>query len=230
MAITKNLTIEQGTTFLSNITVLSDNKVIDLTNYQIYGRLQKSFQTANITAVFGTSVLGNPTNGNVTISLTAGETGNIVPGRYVYSLFGQSNTFVLKISEGTVTINPSALAIGIGKDYVGNVGAAIPNYVYNYINTLVLDQANLLAQQITSTYFLNNTYFQSFTTTLDNFGNILNTAAANIITLNSITTTLQSNVANVSSSISNVITISRLKAIVATSNSWSEFQANIALL
>jgi hypothetical protein len=231
MTITKNLTIDQGATFVANLTAISDtNQIIDLSTYGLSGKLQKTFQSANLTSVFNSSFFGNPINGNIQLTLTSGDTANIAPGRYVYSLFGQSNNFVLKLYEGTVTVNPSALAIGVGKEYSGSIHLAIPPYLLSYISNVTTEQNNFFANSLYEVYFLNNTYFQSFATTLQGFGNIINTLSGNIITLNSITTTLQSNVANITSSISNVITLSTLKSIVATSNSWSEFQANIALL
>ena len=46
MAITKNLTIDQGTTFVANLTAISDtNQIIDLTTYGLYGKIQKTFQS-----------------------------------------------------------------------------------------------------------------------------------------------------------------------------------------
>ena len=156
----KNLTIDQGTTFTENLYYLDNsNAPIPLTNYTLDGQIQKSFTSANITAVFNTDITDSA-NAKFKISLTSGVTANITSGRYVYSVFGRTSNTVVKIDEGIVTVNPSAIAKGIGPATVGNT---VPAFITTYIS------ANYISKAI-------------------------------------------------------------LKSVVASSNTWAEYQANIATL
>lgn len=140
MYTTKNLTIDQGTTFSENLYYLdSSNVPIPLANYTLDGQIQKSFTSANITAVFSTSIIDS-TNAKFTISLTSGVTANISSGRYVYSVFGRTSNTVVKIYEGIVTVNPSAIATGIGPATVGNT---VPTFLTTFISANYISKAIL---------------------------------------------------------------------------------------
>ena len=131
MSTIKNLTIDQGTTFSENLYYLDNSNVpIPLTDYTIDGQIQKSFTSANITAVFTTSITDSA-NAKFNISLTSGVTANIASGRYVYSVFGRTSNTVVKIDEGIVTVYPSAIATGIGPATVGNT---VPTFLTTFIS------------------------------------------------------------------------------------------------
>jgi hypothetical protein len=103
MAQKANITIDQGTTFSSGIDLLNDNdEPVDVTNYAARGQIRKHYSSSN--SVSFTTTLSN---GSLVISLTAGQTANMVAGRYVYDieLVDPSNT-VLRILEGIVTVTP----------------------------------------------------------------------------------------------------------------------------
>jgi hypothetical protein len=70
-----------------------------------FARLVTSGQTSSTAVSFGTSI--NIGTGEVTLSLTANATANLIAGRYVYDceLTDASGT-VSRILEGIVTINP----------------------------------------------------------------------------------------------------------------------------
>ena len=103
MALKANLVIDQGTTFASSIEVLDENDTpIQLQDYVARGQMRKTYTSSN--AVNFTTTTNT---GMLVISLTAGQTANIVAGRYVYDveLVDSQNT-VVRILEGIVTITP----------------------------------------------------------------------------------------------------------------------------
>jgi hypothetical protein len=103
------LTIDQGATFSSVITLTNDdNTPIDLTDHEFEAQIRKSYYSVNPTANL-TVTIENAANGTVRMSLDAANTGNIKPGRYLYDLLmtkpDASNT-VIRVVEGIVTITP----------------------------------------------------------------------------------------------------------------------------
>jgi hypothetical protein len=101
-----NLYIEQGTSFSTTIAVDDVyGDVFDLSNYVANSQIRKSHYSANTTATFATSI--NATEGTITLSLSAGTTANIAPGRYVYDTKITHNGEVTRILEGIVDISPS---------------------------------------------------------------------------------------------------------------------------
>jgi hypothetical protein len=108
MSTTKNLSLDQGTTFTENIRYLDNSKnPISLTGYTVKGQLRKSYYSANATATFTTNIT-NETTGNITISLGFTTTANIAAGRYVYDVVANTvnNVNVVRIQEGILTVNP----------------------------------------------------------------------------------------------------------------------------
>lgn len=105
MAIKSNLTINQGTTFSSEINVSDDNgNVMDLTGYTSEAQMRK-FYTSNTSYDFAASIFLN--DGVVELSMTANATLNIPAGRYVYdcNLISPSGE-VTRLVEGIVTVTP----------------------------------------------------------------------------------------------------------------------------
>lgn len=103
MATKANLVIDQGSTFASSIDILDENdEPVVLTNYTARGQIRKHYSSTN--SVSFTTTLSN---GSLVISLTAGQTANMVSGRYVYDLelVDPGNT-VVRILEGIVTVTP----------------------------------------------------------------------------------------------------------------------------
>lgn len=104
MATNKNITIDQGASFIAYAQYLDILKApISLVGYDIKAKLKKSYYSAN--SVLFTTVLENGANGNVSISLTASQTANL-DGRYVYDITANTANTTIRIQEGIVTVNP----------------------------------------------------------------------------------------------------------------------------
>jgi hypothetical protein len=107
MAQVQNIYIDQGTTFSFTIEVsdeFGDPK--DLTDYVAASQLRKSYYTN--TATDFTTEVSLPTEGQVTISLTAEETSALKAGRYVYDIEISSEEYeeTIRVLEGIVVVNP----------------------------------------------------------------------------------------------------------------------------
>lgn len=103
MATKINISVDQGSTFSTPITVLdSNNNYKDLTTYTANAQLRKSYSSINSTA-FGTSI----SNNIITLSLNANTTSSIIAGRYVYDVIvTDSSNVITRVVEGVVTVNP----------------------------------------------------------------------------------------------------------------------------
>ena len=145
MAQIKNLFIDQATTYSDHIQFIDTNKArISLVGDTVKGQIQKSHTSANAAAIFSLNIISN-TTGNVRITLTAGDTANIPAGRYVYGIDAVSANVsangdnVFRIAEGTVTVNPAAIASGLpiygGSAIVYPTTAFLSN---NYISKVTL--------------------------------------------------------------------------------------------
>jgi hypothetical protein len=105
MATKANIIIDQGTTFTTVINLTDDNgDAIDLTGYTGDSEMRKHYTSSNSQS-FSISLGG--TSGSVTLSLTATQTANLTPGRYVYDVEVTSGSNVVsRIVEGIVTVTP----------------------------------------------------------------------------------------------------------------------------
>ena len=104
---TVNLIIDQGCTFEKVITAQNTaGGNVTISTGTTAGKLRPSHYTSNNVLAFTTAVAGS----NVTISLTATQSGTITPGQYVYDVeYTQSGgTIVERLAEGVVTVSPSA--------------------------------------------------------------------------------------------------------------------------
>lgn len=105
MAAIQNLYIDQGTTYSLSITVSDQNGDIkDLTEYTAAAQMRKSYYSSGATSF--TASISSPTDGEVTISLTATQTSALKAGRYVYDIEITSDEETLRILEGIVVVNP----------------------------------------------------------------------------------------------------------------------------
>jgi hypothetical protein len=105
MATKANIIIDQGTTFSTVINLTDDNgDAINLTGYTGDAEMRKHYTSSNSQS-FSISLGG--TLGTVTLSLTATQTANLTPGRYVYDVEVTSGSNVVsRIVEGIVTVTP----------------------------------------------------------------------------------------------------------------------------
>ena len=105
MATKVNLVVDQGTTFTTSITFNDENgNTINFSTYSGAAQMRKHFTSSNSTS-FSVSLTSN---GVVTLSLTANQTGNLVAGRYVYDLeVTDASNQISRLIEGIVTVTPN---------------------------------------------------------------------------------------------------------------------------
>jgi len=105
MAIKANIVVDQGTDFLTAITVEDqDGNLIDLTGYTGAAQMRKTYSSLSNTAFIVNIDIGAA---EVSLSMDANTTGGIAAGRYVYDceLISSANT-ISRLVEGIVTITP----------------------------------------------------------------------------------------------------------------------------
>lgn len=107
MAAYSELVIEQGATFSSNVTVQDvAGDAINLSSYSAESQMRKSYYASSYIVIDAT--VSNPANGVITLGMTAANTANVTPGRYVYDLkITAEDSTVTRVVEGIVTVLPS---------------------------------------------------------------------------------------------------------------------------
>lgn len=104
MASKANLVIDQGTTFTTTITVTDDEgTALNLAGYTGAAQIRKHY-TSSSSVSFVVSITA--ATGEVTLSLSADATGNLVAGRYVYDCELTNSGTVSRVLEGIVTVTP----------------------------------------------------------------------------------------------------------------------------
>jgi len=107
MAAIANLTIDQGATFSSDVTVKDANgNAFDLTGYTAAAKLAKGFSSTRTRTDFTTTIAADATSGVVTLSLTATQTAALDAERYVYDLEITSGATVTRVIEGIISVRP----------------------------------------------------------------------------------------------------------------------------
>lgn len=108
MAAYVEITIEQGANLISTVTVSDvQGDAINLSSYSAAAQLRKSYYSSTANTLSAT-ITGNA-NGQITLSMTAANTANLTPGRYVYDLkiTNSIDNSVVRVVEGTATVLPS---------------------------------------------------------------------------------------------------------------------------
>jgi hypothetical protein len=102
------LEIEQYSTFSRTITLKdAAGELQNLVGFYANTALRKSYYSTNANTV--TTTISDPSNGEITLALTASETANLTPGRYVYDVVSTSNTGArTRLVEGIVVVTPGA--------------------------------------------------------------------------------------------------------------------------
>jgi hypothetical protein len=105
MATKANIVVDQGTTFSTSINLTDDDgNPVDLTGYTGRSQMRKHYTSTNSQSF---SVSLNSQQGSITLSMSANQTSNIVPGRYVYDVEIASGANVIsRVVEGIVTVTP----------------------------------------------------------------------------------------------------------------------------
>ena len=109
MAAIANLTLDQGATFNSDVTVKDANgNAFNLTGYTASAKMAKGFQSTKTRTSITCTIQAPATNGLVTLSLTADQTTALDDGRYVYDLeiLQTSSSTVTRVIEGIITVRP----------------------------------------------------------------------------------------------------------------------------
>jgi hypothetical protein len=108
MAAVANLSIDQGATFTSDITVKDiAGGVFDLTGFTAVAKLAKGYSSTRTRTAMTTAFGADRTLGVLTISLTANQTAALDPERYVYDVEITSSTgTVTRVLEGIITVRP----------------------------------------------------------------------------------------------------------------------------
>lgn len=101
------LTLEQGATFNSSITVSDQNgNAQNLVGFTARSQMRKSYYSS--TKKDFTVNIAEPVNGLITMAMTASNTSNLTPGRYVFDVEIENSTGdVTRIFEGIVTVLPN---------------------------------------------------------------------------------------------------------------------------
>jgi hypothetical protein len=102
------ITIEQGANLTSTVTVNdTQGDSVNLSTYSASAQLRKSYYSSSANTLSAT-ITGNA-NGQITLSMTAANTSNLTPGRYVYDLIitNSVDNSVTRVVEGTAVVLPS---------------------------------------------------------------------------------------------------------------------------
>jgi hypothetical protein len=97
MAITKNLNIDQGATFSTNVYYLDIKTPTSLAGYGVRAKLKRSYYSANSTSFIARVI--DAANGIVSLRLNSDVTANLVAGRYVYDVEAYKTTLASTLSS-----------------------------------------------------------------------------------------------------------------------------------
>jgi hypothetical protein len=108
MAAYAELYLDQGTTFNNIINLTDDltNAYVNVSGYVVRSQMRRSYFSANASANIICTITDAP-NGEITMSMTAANTANLKPGRYLYDLeVVEPSGTVSRILEGIITVTP----------------------------------------------------------------------------------------------------------------------------
>ena len=101
-----NLVVNAGSDFSQSFTLegTNTNSAFNLTNYTVSSQMRKWAGSSNATT-FTTSKIPPYTSGKILLSLTATQTQNLKPGRYVYDVVLEDEYNVkTRVIEGMVLV------------------------------------------------------------------------------------------------------------------------------
>lgn len=108
MAAYVELYVDKGTSFQNKITLTDDstNTSINLSGYSARSQLRRSYYSTNASANI-VCTISDAANGEITMSLSASNTSNIMAGRYLFDV-QTTNPIgaVTRVLEGTLTMLP----------------------------------------------------------------------------------------------------------------------------
>jgi len=108
MAAIANLSIDQGATFSSDVTVKDSNaNPLNLTGYTGQAKMAKGYASTKTRTTITLTFAEPRSSGVVTMSLTANQTAALDAERYVYDMEIVSATGVVtRVIEGIITVRP----------------------------------------------------------------------------------------------------------------------------
>ena len=102
------LYVDQGSDFTTTITVNDDdsNMPVGMAGINVASQIRRSLVSQNAYASFVCSV-SDPSNGEITISMSAANTANLRPGRYFFDLNTITSESRSRLIEGIVIVTPA---------------------------------------------------------------------------------------------------------------------------
>lgn len=106
MAVYTELNIEQYATFSTTINVEDvQGDAVNLSGYTAASQIRKSYYSTSANTL--TATVTGIANGEITLSMTAANTANLTPGRYLYDLvITAPDTTKTRVVEGIVNVLP----------------------------------------------------------------------------------------------------------------------------
>jgi hypothetical protein len=108
MAAYVELLIDQGTTFVNTLTINDDvtNNPINIALYSVSSQMRRSYYSANASANLECTIT-DAANGVITMSMSAANTWNVKPGRYVFDVLALTEADThSRLLEGIITVTP----------------------------------------------------------------------------------------------------------------------------
>lgn len=111
MAAISNLFIDQGSDYSNIISVKANNgQPLNLDGYTVKSQIRKSFGS-NIAFQFNATVFSS-ISGRIRLQLSASDSEQIPPGRYLYDVEITSQTgFITRVVEGVLIMTPQITKI-----------------------------------------------------------------------------------------------------------------------
>jgi flavoprotein len=100
--------IEQGANLSSTVLVTDPfGYTVNLSTYSAASQIRKSYYSSSANNL--TAIITNNAAGEITLSMTAANTANLSPGRYLYDLIvtDRTSNTVTRVVEGIAVVLPS---------------------------------------------------------------------------------------------------------------------------
>jgi hypothetical protein len=104
-----DLYLEQGTTFVTSVTLDGNNgEPYNLNYFTVRSQARRSYYSSNATLTF-TSTITDAANGVIQLSATPSDTANVPAGKLVYDvlLTDSNSSTVTRVLEGQIFVSPS---------------------------------------------------------------------------------------------------------------------------
>lgn len=120
MATVINFVVDAGSKFEGIATIQNEDATLfDLTGFDIYAQMKKSFYSTSNTIDIQASIYGDPLLGNIFLELDPSVTQNLpslMTNNWVYDIEVHDPldaTLTKRVAEGVITVNPNATKIPV---------------------------------------------------------------------------------------------------------------------